>query len=196
MMHLNVLTTPDAPTSPDAVPELPAGLADPLHLPEVMAPWVFGCGCLLLLLLAVLLVLWWLSRLGKRATKPAAAKQPPNPRPRARSAGDRIDALAERFEADPRQGCHHLAALLRDHFETERHEPLDHLTAREISGRLGDGKMTKLLTRLADLQFGRDDPSPRSFRSLCRDARWLVEGQRGRRPPEDEAEDEDTEETS
>ncbi len=196
MMALNILTTPNAlttsnpPLAPDAPPELPAGLADPLHLPKAVAPWMVGCGCLVLLLLAVLLVLWGLYRLGKRVkAKPRAAKPPPPPRARAGGIGSRIEALAEEFTADPRQGCHQLAAMLRDHFEADRRERLDHLTAREIGSRLGDGKIAKLLLQLAGLQFGRDEPSPRAFRGICRDARWLVEGQRGRRSSTQDAEE-------
>ncbi|MCB1057916.1 MAG: hypothetical protein KDD11_20635, partial [Acidobacteria bacterium] len=100
--------------------DLPAGLADPLHLghspwPEVFA-WLAVLGVLALLA-------WAYAGRRRRAAAPAPAPRPAAPAAPA-SGGD--DALAARIRElhqrhatslEVRAGCHRLSALTREHLE-------------------------------------------------------------------------------
>lgn len=140
---------------------LPAGLAEPLHL---VAP--IPLRALLFFATAVALLGWALWRHHRRRQQPSAAVAPA----RATSQGEpgifaRIIELRRRYgESNAhRQGCHALAALLRDHFEATSSHPCTILTGLEIDRAFEDRSWSGLFELLGELQFRRREPSEKEF---------------------------------
>jgi hypothetical protein len=163
---------------------LPGGLADPLHFPDAaVTGWLPA-----LLLLALL---WLLSRWGsrrylrtERAPSPPAPSSPVSHDPLLEA----LSKLRKRHLARKtyRRGCHELAVLLRGHFErlgsgAAARLPWTRLTAREIRQRTGDLPAVRLLSHLAALRFGRDEPGRDDFEGAWRQATDLALGERRRR---------------
>lgn len=146
--------------------ELPAGLADPLHLPDPY-PSSGLLGALAALLLLTLLAVLWRRR---RRRPPAASAPPPAVHVDAASAiGKAIEDVRRRFSGsrDYRHGCHALAGLLRAHFEARTTRPLTTLTAREMPSAIGEGAVASFFELLAELQFRRRRPTHDEFRGAC-----------------------------
>lgn len=148
--------------------ELPAPLADPLHLPN---PYPYGEAFLWLAALSLLVFLWrWWRRSRPRAAAAAVPGGAPAPlSPAASGIGKVIDEIRNRWLIrDPRQGCHELSAALRSHYEKASREPLSTLTAREIAAAVGDSAVAAFFELLAELQFRRRAPSGDELRGICR----------------------------
>jgi len=147
--------------------DLPADLADPLHLADPY-PFYGLLGALAtLLLLALLTVLWW-----RRRRRTVAAALPPAPAPPTGASSGIWKAIEDvrlRFfrSQDYRRGCHALAALLRAHLEGTTAQPLSTLTAREMPAAIGDGAVASFFELLAELQFRRRRPTLEEFRGAC-----------------------------
>ncbi len=160
--------------------ELPAGLADPLHLAQ---PFPFRT-LAVIGLLAVLALLWmlWRRLRRRRPPAPAAAVSPPLSPPAA-GIGAAITAIRGRFlDADRRRGCHQLSETLRAHLERGGRHRFSTLTAGEIAAAIGDVAVARFFDLLADLQFGRREPSRSDFDGLCDLACDVVVAGGGRRP--------------
>jgi hypothetical protein len=153
--------------------QLPADLADPLHILSPI-PWQTLAWLALAALLAALWLLW---RKLRRRRLPATAPPPANAKPPRRGTGIRatIDAIQQRYiDVDPRDGCHQLSAALRSHYETVSGKRLSTATVREILAAIGDGAVPRLFGLLADLQFDREEPTRSDFRGACEVARDVV----------------------
>ena len=142
--------------------DLPFGFTDALHINEPF-PWrgiVFA-----------FLLLWLLYRFIKSLRRERVVSAPPPSAPvRTRSRfAQEIQRLRKRYlsSKDFRAGCHELADLLRQHFESKRKHPFSVLTAREIERRVGDSAVSRLFSLLADLQFSRRPPSKSDFEGAC-----------------------------
>lgn len=159
--------------------ELPAGLADPLHLAQPLVPTPAFLAALAIL--ALLCFLWW-RRLRRRRTPAPAPPAPPAPAPPpALGIGGTIDEIQRRYlHADRRRGCHRLSAELRAHFEHRGRHRFSTLTVGEIAAAVGDVALSRFFDLLADLQFGRRDPSRSDFRGICDLAREVVGAEGGR----------------
>jgi len=152
--------------------ELPADLADPLHILHPI-PWQALTWLMLAALLAALWMLWRkLRNQQKPATAPSTAAGARRGAPGIQGI---IDAIQQRYlDVDPRDGCHELSAALRSHYEAASGKPLSTSTVREIVAAIGDGSVPRLLGLLADLQFGRQEPTRSDFRGACEVARDVV----------------------
>lgn len=165
---------------------LPGRLADPLHFPTPPS-----CAWLVVWLLLIAGLLVWLLRLAWRRwrarRRPAPAPRPSPPPP----PGDIAAAIAaiRRRTLETRsyrQGCHELSGTLRAHWEARppaaggARPRLTRMTAAEIGRRLGDGAVSRFLTLLAQLQFGRRPPSRNDFVGACNLAREVVSAGKGR----------------
>ena len=147
--------------------ELPADLAEPLHLlkPD---PWATALGWLAALLLLTLLWMLYRRLRRRRAARPLPPVPPSPPVAAVSGIEKSIDEIRRRYsDADHRQGCHQLSAALREHYEeTDRHR-FSTLTVREVAAAIGDVALTRFLGLLADLQFGRREPSRDDFQGAC-----------------------------
>jgi len=169
---------------------LPGELAEPLHFPHPgLARWPL----LALLALAILWALYrrWLRRRRSRAGETPAASAPKRPRrePRGRKAptfGQVLYALQKRILASRayRDGCHDLARLLKEYFESKglgsgKRVHCTRMTAREVRRATGSVAASELLVKLSDLRFRRDEPTRGEFRQILRRAQ-KVTGQKAR----------------
>lgn len=145
--------------------ELPAGLADPLHLPNPHPSYGLFAALAALLLLALLVVLWRRRRRKAPAAAPAAAGPPADTRTVIEKS---IEDLRRRFKSsqDYRRGCHSLGQLLRSHFEAKSRHPVTTLTAREMPEKIG-GAVASFFNFLAELQFRRREPTRDEFSNAC-----------------------------
>lgn len=153
--------------------ELPAGLAEPLHILE---PTWQKAVAFILLALSLALTLWLLRRWRRRAAAPAEAPpQPPSPSAPARAPSGidgAVRALRDEYRTRRREGCHELSVLLRAHFERRAgsrrsRRSFATLTAREVGRLLGKEAVREHLLQLSDLQFRRHEPSEREFDRIC-----------------------------
>ncbi len=152
--------------------ELPADLADPLHVLAPI-PWQTLAWVALLAMLAALWILWRKLRRQKPTTAPP--RPPPKPASRGTGIGGIIDQIQQRYiDTDPRHGCHELSAALRTHYEQESGRRLSTSTVREIAAAIGEGAVPRLFGLLADLQFGREAPTSSDFQGACEVARDVV----------------------
>lgn len=170
------------PGEPMAAAELPAGLAEPLH---ILSPDGGGFEGWLWALLALLLA-WLYRRWRKRATEPPSHE--PRPQVPAPAPLPAMSALARAIESlryeilvseNFRDGCHRLADLLRRHGEGAAHYELSVLTAGEIVRRLGDRGLGTVFGLLADLQFRRHEPTREEFVDICEMATSAADGTPG-----------------
>ena len=157
--------------------DLPAGTGEALHILEPGGPgwWTFLAVLLVPLLMG--LVMQWLKGLPDRGG-PAAprTRMAPPPVP-SNDLARAIDTLRDETlaDADYRDGCHRLGALMRDH--ASRTSPrLNTWTVREIVSRLGDTPYSTVLALLADLQFRRAEPDEEEFLDICQLARDTADG--------------------
>lgn len=148
---------------------LPAGLAEPLHLLE---PFNWR-GLLSAALAAIVLaaIAYLLFRRRRSRGRRVEAPPPGTSLPRSPVAGiaAAIAAIRGRYSRLRRfrAGCHELSTVLRDHFGQRGRHRYSTLTAREIGERLGDTPMTRLLSLLAELQFGRREPGEADLETIC-----------------------------
>ena len=152
--------------------ELPADLADPLHILGPI-PWQTLAW---LALLAFLIALWWLWR-KFRSQEPATPSPPapPAPAPGGTGIASVIDEIQQRFvDVDPRHGCHELSEALRSHYERQSGHRLSTATVGEIVSSIGDSAVSRFFKLLADLQFGRAEPSADDFNGACEVAKDVV----------------------
>lgn len=151
-------------------PALPGDLAEVLHILDPSTgegfPWRLPG-----LLLAALLWLWLRRRWRWEPPPPPAA---PPKAPIVPSQGDsRLAAQIAELRGSVlisgqfRQGCHRLAELLRQRGEEVEGRPLSRWTAGEIAGYLGDSALSRVVTLLAELQFGRRVPNQSDFEGVC-----------------------------
>lgn len=146
--------------------QLPAGLADPLHL-SYPIPWKIVFGLALLLLAGILFALFraWLRR--RRPPRPTQA--PDVARPRTSGIADAIAGLRQRHRDSVvfRSACHELSKLLRHYFETSTGRDYSTLTAGEIHREVGETASSRFFSFLADLQFARGAPTRNDFEGAC-----------------------------
>ena len=151
--------------------QLPAGLAEPLHL---VNPYPYGKALAFLaaLLLLALLWAWWRRRRRSAPSSPAAAPPPIPPPPPASTIEKAIAEIRLRYVETRRhrEGCHELAEVLRTYYEKACGKPLSRLTVREIGTVLGDSAVTALFELLAEMQFRRRQPSSDEFSQICETA--------------------------
>lgn len=148
---------------------LPADLAEPLHIlppgegPNPILWW-------LLALLALFAFSLW--RRWRRMTAAPAASVVPAAEVEPTELERSLEAIRRRAldTGHYRQGCHELAAALREHHEKRKGQPLTRLTAREILA-LGETAVGNLFARLGDLQFGRRAPERSDFETIVELAR-------------------------
>lgn len=171
--------------------DLPAGLAEPLHILEPAAE-EGGCllpGLLALFVLAGFLLLWrrW------RARRSASGAPVPDAPDRSDTVGPlgRISRIRKRYlhRGDRRQGCHELGVVVREALEREipgmvasagpgggrawrRRPRLETLTGREIAALVEgalpeEGAAVRFLPLLELQQFGRVAPDRETFAELC-----------------------------
>lgn len=162
--------------------DLPADLAEPLHiLGETSEGW--GLPPWALLALAAAAAIWWRARRrGAAAPEPAPVEvpSPPAVEPPPELAA-RIRDLQRRFGrggGDPREGCHRLADLLREHLRgrltTDDRRPVATLTAHEIADRTPDPVVARLFGMLSRFQFGRRPPRADDLERACDLALFVV----------------------
>lgn len=146
--------------------ELPAGLADPLHL-SYPIPWKLVFGLALLLLAGILFALLraWL----RRPRPPRATHQPAAAQPRLSGLADAISGLRQRHRDSVafRHACHELSTLLRRHYEGATGREYSTLTAGEIRRAVGETAGSRFFSVLADLQFKRSAPTRNDFEGAC-----------------------------
>lgn len=159
--------------------ELPAELAEPLHLgppwwSEALL-WLVILGMLVLIVLITKLSEWW----SRRARPPVSAAPAPPAPDEAETVPTpptgivaRIEDIRRRHVASTeyRRGCHRLSLVLREHLEeapAPAGERYTTLTAGEIRQRLGEAPWSRFFADLAQLQFGRRPPSGRDWREIC-----------------------------
>ena len=158
--------------------ELPAGLAEPLHILEPSSP-SYGPW----LLLALLLAWWWWRRRRRRVVVPPPRVTVPvaPSEPELSGLAAAIESILKRFggpDADHREGCHQLARELRRHFHDGR-RPFAVWTAREIVARATSAqtiekRVARLFECLAELQFRRRPPEREELTSVLASAGRLV----------------------
>ena len=164
------------------LPDLPHGLAPPLHLLE---PWwrrpeTWGWALALLLLLALALWTWrrwrrWRRmRLAELDAGPAPTATPVR-RSRWLTEVNRI-WQEHREGGDLRRGLAELSRLLRDHFAARLPGVSSHpgLTAGEVA-RQAHGEVFLLLSLVSLHQFGRREPQQQDFDDICRMAVEVLE---------------------
>lgn len=163
-----------------AAPELPADLADVLHLLDSRTDdWHWLAWTLCFVSATVLLA--WLGRRRRRPSSAPAARRPPSASPVAASG---LAAKIDRLRADVlingqfRQGCHRLAALLRQQGEQVETQPMTRWTSGEIAQFLGDVPMSRVMGLVAELQFSRQEPLQGDFEGVCELAREAADGRR------------------
>lgn len=146
--------------------QLPAGLADPLHL-SYPIPWKLLFGLALLLLAGILFALFraWLRR--PRPPKPSQAPVTALPRPS--GIADAIARLRQRHRDAVafRSACHELSTLVRRYFESSTGRGYSTLTAGEIRREVGETPGSRFFSFLADIQFGRGAPTRNDFEGAC-----------------------------
>jgi hypothetical protein len=142
--------------------DLPAGLAEPLHLLPPGGDDPLLPALLLLLLLVALLVgsIW-----RRRRRFAAIGSRPAATGPAPTRLTEQLRRLHHRHRSPGRRrlGCHRLSQLARRELEPRRRRagipaPFSTLTAREVAEELGDGPAADFLRHLAGLQFGRQPP--------------------------------------
>lgn len=158
------------------LPDLPHGLEEARHILDLEAlRWALWA---LAALVVVLLAYRWLRRLRQRAeVEPPTPEPAPMPVPMSlpRVVTRILDLRDRHLSAGTfRQGCHELAALLRSHYESLWHEPLETKTAREIRrlgarriGAQGGGAPGHLFGELEGLQFARREPTADDLETVC-----------------------------
>lgn len=144
--------------------DLPAPLADPLHILEP-GPWRK-----VLVVTVLAAVVFWLFWLWVR--RRLAARSEPSPPPVAPSLGafaEAIEAIRRRTGESQRfrHGCHELAELLRGRLRTRHGDGLAYLTALEIEARLEGDAGAELLVEVSATRFARRPPNTRLFDGLC-----------------------------
>ena len=155
---------------------LPAPIADPLHvLPPASLLALMALAGLVLLLLALLV----LRRLGRRSRPAAATPIPPPPVPAdvpTAGIGDRIAAIERKFTRSKRfrDGCHALAAAVKQHLAQATGLGVEEMTSAEIAERLGDARVGRFMTGLSRRRYGRREPRRRDFGAACHEARELL----------------------
>ena len=77
-----------------------------------------------------------------------------------------------------REGCHRLAALLRQRGEAVESRPMTVWTQGEIAAYLGDVPLSRVMGLLAELQFGREAPQRGDFEGVCDLAAEASQGRR------------------
>ncbi len=146
--------------------DLPAPLADPLHILEPW-PWRQALVWSLLVLALWLLARWWWRRRGTRRSDVEDWRSIVLP-PGSSFEGE-LDAIRRRANASGvyRRACHELSKLLRITLERFSGRSLDAYTSREIRRQLGDDEHTELLVMVSDLRFGRRAPTRGEFERAC-----------------------------
>lgn len=146
--------------------DLPAGLADPLHL-SLPVPWKL-LGVLAALLVAS--IVWVLLRRWLARRRRAPRRSLPEPAPAtAPGLAEAIDALRRRYRKSRayRRACHELSALMRGSFEQSTRRGYSTLTAGEMRSEIGDTRTVRFFGFLADLQFGRREPTRNDLDGAC-----------------------------
>ena len=145
---------------------LPAGLADPLHLP-VEVPWklLAVLGALLAAAILFALLRSWLRRRRRAPRRPL-------PAPVAATApglAQAIEELLRRYRKSGayRAACHELSTLLRGYFERSTRRRYSTLTAGEIRREVGESRTARFFGFLAELQFGRESPTGNDLNGAC-----------------------------
>lgn len=149
--------------------DLPADLADPLHM---AGPEGSSSGWLLALaLLAAALLSRRIAR--RRRSAPAPQRAHPAPAPSPPPAAEGLEAEIQEVRSmfsttgNFREGCHALAEVLRRGLGRRNGVSFATLTAREIQQALGEGALPSLFGLLADLQFRPAEPARDDFLTVC-----------------------------
>lgn len=157
---------------------LPSGLVDPLHLPQPV-PWKFLAVLAVLLLAAIVFALLkaWLGRRRRTPRRPLPAPVPALPT----GIDAAIESLRRRYRESRayRAACHELSTLLRLHFEGSSRHRYSTLTAGEIRREVGETRVARFFAFLADLQFGRRQPTGNDLDGACDLAIEIAQGERG-----------------
>ncbi len=163
-----------------AAPALPGDLADVLHLLEPISDERWG-GWKWLPLAAILGVWWW--RQQRRVApkpRPVTPIEVPKRLPLGSELADKIERLRQQvlLTRRYREGCHRLAALLRQRGEEAESQPMTVWTQGEITAYLGDIPLSRAMALLAELQFGRRAPGRDDFEGACELAAEASQGRR------------------
>lgn len=156
--------------------DLPAGLAEPLHILDPL-PWRALALWALLILLAGA---WLLYRRFRRRSTTVPPPPPGTPPPAADGAS--VSDLREHYGRlrDYRGGCHALASHMRARAGEKSGRRLATLTADEIALAVKDAGVVSVFELLAELQFRRREPSSHDFYGIC-DLAALALRERGTR---------------
>ena len=145
--------------------DLPAGLADPLHILE---PWPWRA--LVIGLAGGALAVWLVWRWVRGRLDRAGVESAPGPEVVTLSAfGEAVEGIRERARESSffRLGCHELAGLLRGRLRSRHGESFAYLTAQEAAARLrGDG-CAELLVDVSTARFARRIPDAAVLDALC-----------------------------
>ncbi len=146
--------------------DLPAGLADPLHL-AFPVPWklLAVLAALLVAAIAFALLRRWLRR--RRQAPPRKLPTPvPGPAP---GLADAIAELRRRYRKSRayRTACHELSTLVRGYLENATRRRYSTLTAGEIRREMGDTRGARFFGALAELQFARRPPTRNDLDGAC-----------------------------
>lgn len=152
-------------------PPLPRDVADVLHILEPTpdhdtTKWL---GWLVLAGLLVLFILWLRGRSAKVIEKEPSPRPISTATPPSSGLAGQIDSLRAQIlnSGEYRQGCHRLAALLRQRGEDVESRPMTVWTSGEIAEFLGDAPLSRVMMLLAELQFGRQVPGRSDFEGVC-----------------------------
>ena len=157
---------------------LPAPIADPLQvLPHAGLLALMALSGLVLLLLALLVLRHLLRRRPRPAEAPPPVPQPPPAVPlSAAPIGDRIAAIERKFTRSKafRDGCHALAAAVKQHLAQVSGLGAEEMTSAEIAEHLDDARIGRFMTGLSRRRYGRRKPRKRDFGAACHEARELL----------------------
>lgn len=143
--------------------DLPAPVADPLHILPPFLPLILG---LSLVALLVSIGVWLLAYY--YATKKQQVTGAPRRREPVADAAGGIRQIRQVYgkNGEFREGCHALSRLLKEHFESKTGLPVEEMTAFEIAASLR-GPPVDFFRELSALQFARSEPGKGDFERAC-----------------------------
>ena len=158
--------------------ELPAGMADPLH---ILPPWTSLALTLGFLILLLVMLLWAL--VYYLTNRPQATDKLPS-EPARPYQGSAIDAAIDKIRLthseleNYREGCHVLSAVIKTHIEKLTGLDVEEMSPSEIGANL-KGNVGNFFSDLSILQFGRKEPTKNQFFSICDDSKKIAKARHG-----------------
>jgi len=149
----------------DFAQNLPAGLADPLH---ILPPWSTIALTAALILLVVAILIWAVAFfLSRRQPEGKFISEIAEPY-RDGSISGKISKIRDEYTGsrDYRQGCHALSAVMKSHIEKRSGLDIEEMTPDEITVSL-KGNAGLYFEDLSELQFRKKNPLKREFVKAC-----------------------------